>query len=509
MRLQSELNLENSESTTTKSYNRATFVKHAKSIPKVASSDNEFQRKKFRTKRVQINTRKKAKAPVDETLSTIKVPKYNYNPLSIAVVKKAIQTAIDTLPKNTDTPKENSEDSPIIESEDSQPSQRTNPREFLIEEDITMDENVESQPTRSQNSQLSAYKLLNTQNSLFLHSQLMKDCNRLAKPAMPIDISSASSISITPNTDNDTETGKNLNLNKEEINPPGSATTRLLPTCEVSLVRLSSTEQSPYHFVFNDQSYRLRESAPPQKKRKVNKPIEDSVASDGTASAQPTTYATLMTNLHKPPQKVVQCAAALLQTTIHQANTIESDLNLRMEQLLSNPCTISSNLSYRFLSHINIVEASNTLITNSAMERTYNTCKEFDIIKTLLKLQFNGNHHVTLTGESMQRKIELTISVKEWSAIQEILQIIHEFTHNAHSYNLQSSNNNQTTLHRALLYLFKTSSKFSNVDIEYRETNSDVVNILNSSFRYSNSRADLASGIDPFIIEGLKFFKHT
>lgn len=148
---------------------------------------------------------------------------------------------------------------------------------------------------------------------------------------------------------------------------------------------------------------------------------------------------------------------------------------------------------YEYLYFVNIDHVSTNKILVPDINCRHN--EELNI-ELSLRYQCNGQQRITISGDG-PRKI-LKLSTDQWISVHRILQVIGEFVRNMNCTDPPT----ESIFHRALYYLFKTSSTFSNVCINYNDGDLDMVRVLTNQYlrRYEN----LTDHVDRFVLSNMR-----
>lgn len=118
-------------------------------------------------------------------------------------------------------------------------------------------------------------------------------------------------------------------------------------------------------------------------------------------------------------------------------------------------------------------------------------------IETTLQHQCNANNRIVVQGDAL--KLIMKLTDKEWAAVKSILTTIGTFW-------FESSKSNDpmdgSLLHRAMYFLFKASSKVSNVHISYGDSDLETARVFCKP--NESSTENLTSTISPFVLAAMK-----
>lgn len=405
----------------------------------------------------------------DDTLSTIQPPKYNYEPLNIMYKKNTQKQTEPVECERNVTMEMPDEEEPIIEVDDTPPCIE-NPRDFLIEDcSIDGDSQISQTPP---NQVPSTVTILNTDNSIFLSTQLLNVDDKMSASEPPI--------STAPET--------------VETRCDDSSDDVIMNDSTVDLFEKRSLDR-PYI-----------EPAPPQKRRKI-------IAADDTS------VAITIDLLESLPDETTERANVISLTSQSHAmeqnsHTMEPNAVAVTEKTQINRPTgyewlemsVPNSINYTYLHYIDIENVSYRYnVDRLPSDVAYNICKQQESQCATLNFKFDGMHRIIIKGQCMKKLLKL--KYMEWRAVQAVLELIKQFTYNSRTKESSAS----SLLERALHHLFASTSKFSNVHIqrtEYdEEQNRDVCRILNTSYtlRPKVSAKRLRSTIDPYILEKINF----
>lgn len=170
--------------------------------------------------------------------------------------------------------------------------------------------------------------------------------------------------------------------------------------------------------------------------------------------------------------------------------------------------SIPNGTQYAFLNYIDIKEINSKIVLNGWDYKPsglpFEVRQRENKLKAVLRFSFNGFHEITLNGKSMKRILKL--NVKEWSAVQGILDTLGNEFQYSNSKRCQPTHAN--ILYDALYYLFKTQSTFTNAVIEYRDQQHNEVNAVSSKFAcipklVNDKPKDLSKAIDTFALHSM------
>lgn len=517
------------------------------SITTTTSNDGNIQTKnsqrtakKQKSKLTIVDSgRKSKKVRLDQT----QVPKFNYEPLqyvantvqkrqpmttdeqstvgatSIRINQNAEQSNARKKQANKEIP---ATDSPEINIEFSDtPPNVTNPLEYLIEEDTSSQQfdksNEDSSGTnRSTSDCLSnTKKLLNTQESVFLSSQLLSDLDQaenqksptsqfvskhaIAPSALKIVLNRIEdnvddeipatppnrNICILKNTDNIDETTIETPKFSNNANSPSSSSSKnkmSSPAQELLSLNTQRTLRSTTN-VQASQSMVINNISPNNNTNEVhfNNCLYD----------QSTDTDTISDSANKHFEQTNQAAfKQIIITGMPQHRPLPSLLPI---QLIKNSSQLTHN-RFEFLNYIDIKEVQIQLNLTSK-ERILNLCNASDGFQTKLNFNVSGHHRIILNGESTRKLLKL--SDIEWSAIQEILNYIRTFTYDSFS----NEPFEDSILHRCLYYFFKTASRFSTAIVERYDENGDNIYTYSSTLKLpKKKRTDVKNVIDPYVL---------
>lgn len=425
--------------------------------------------------------------PLEKTV----VPKFQYRSLEfVANQKRSIECLKSQTSKNNANVNTNSklmEKELIIEDDDDDdtpPTSGRNRREYSIEEDSSCDEN--SQPLS--NKAQSTTRLLNSQNSLFLNSQVIKACDKTYRTCDLSNIPERPPIKLFAEISKSRSNNSSL-----ESETSSDASVLIIGSKDTSLTETSSSSQAA-----NDNS--SMHVAPSLENTEDTRRTKDTFAietgslphaTNGNSSMQ---AAPLLENIEDA------------QRTKEHAKHLKAEKEAReksSKQIYINPIIFGSRFQHGFLNYIDIKEINYNLnLKRNTNNFPYTLCREFKDVKTSLRWHYNGFHEITLNGRSTRKVLKLKI--KEWSAVEGILQAIHEFTFSSKQLGPKEHN----LLYEVLYYLFKTVSRFTNVIIEYCEEDDNHVKIIDSlsnlNFETAETRRkDLSKAIDAYTLSSL------
>lgn len=390
---------------------------------------------------VPQNVKKKAKKDaLDKTI----VPRFQY--LSLDFVSATINRPASSAKKpKVAVEVNNNHEEPFIEcDEETPPSSEINQREFMIEDDSSCEDNSESSLAVKTRSTL---KLLNSQDSIFLNSQLGRACDK----SYHTFVSAASVVGLTSTPE-------------ETSSTPAVASQQLNKGNEIANLPIAAT----------------RTLSPPKKQENL----------DIQRLKQTQVLKVLVPSIEKPIREPTESAR---------------NENEKHETIWINPIIFSNSFQYSFLTYIDVKEISPKFdFTCHAAEASsaifpYEICHELKDIKVVLEFTCNGYHQIELHGRSVQKVLQLKI--KEWSAVESILRAIREFTfHPRQQYRQPMRRPQPNIFHDVLFYLFKTVSRFSHVLIEYREDCSNMVGVIDSVYELNRNtkRKNLSQAIDAY-----------
>lgn len=430
----------------------------------------KLPKENFKIKAHAKKTKQQKTKKGDDTLSTIQVPKYSYNALQIVSNKKSDE---QTTSGNEALQLESCDIETHIQ--ETPPINRTNPNEYQIDENSSTDD---SQVTPNKNPSTSVSRLLNSQISVFLSSQL-NICGSQCSDAQTGN-------SLTPADSEASSTPSDL-----VCSPITSQMMNAILKPELSAVQKVTSAKQNTDNLFNINED-VNECEPLPKKPKLS-----------TDNVQVAKEIVTSENLFRKAIELNHTKSLALNQPKRLAIAPNSPAFIvPMEQIMKTPNSISNNAFHTFLHYIDIENVSYRfkMFANAYQNRQANNYNELNDIKTILNYQCNGVNKITINGESTRKLLKL--SYKEWSAVQDLLKMIGEFSYNSKA----TEPPNATILHRVLYYLFKTASKFSNVLIEYREEDMESVRVINASYAINplKRNRDLSKVIDPLVLMHIK-----
>lgn len=414
-----------------------------------------YHRVKKRLRRT-ITANRLQKTPAinaNDTLSTIQPPKYNYNALQLVQKKQteqnAFQTNSDALPQ---------EEEPNIEFDDTPPFVDY-PREYLIE-DSSIDGGSQMSQAVS-NRVPNAASILNTDNSVFLSSQLLNEHNQQTE---------SEQFFTAPET-NETQCD---NLPDVNIMADGE---------------MISTENGSDDI----------ETAPPEKRRKFDDAHDENVqdvrfeANSLTTQADPLQTDARENGIPLASHQTQQIADAVAEQTSSARRT-------GFEWIPQVPTSIN----HTYLHYIDIENVSYRYeVDRLPSDVAYNICQQQEGLRTTINFKCDGLHRIEIKGECMQKLLKLKYT--EWRAVQAVLEMVKHFTYNSRAKEPKVS----SLLERSLHYLFASASKFSNVHIQRiqydEEQNRDVCRVLQTTYSLKPKPKRLLSTIDPYVLENMQY----
>lgn len=145
-----------------------------------------------------------------------------------------------------------------------------------------------------------------------------------------------------------------------------------------------------------------------------------------------------------------------------------------------------------FLHYVDITQVLSSL--KSIVTESGNRGYQLDI-KATLQHQCNGNNRIVVKGDALKYIMKLTD--KEWNAVQSTLSAIETFRFESKS----TEPADGSLLHRALYYLFKASSKISNVHIAYGDQDLETARVFYKPHHFNEN---ITSAISPYILSQMK-----
>ncbi|XP_055295613.1 uncharacterized protein LOC129565135 isoform X2 [Sitodiplosis mosellana] len=183
----------------------------------------------------------------------------------------------------------------------------------------------------------------------------------------------------------------------------------------------------------------------------------------------------------------VVSSSQINQTTITSASMVQP------EQAASLSIPGPSRLSLfhdqtEFLHYIDIQSVlssfKNVILPNGERSNQLN-------IETTLKHQCNGGNRIVVNGNAI--KLIMKMNDKEWDALCDILSALGDYYYDARG----EEPTNDTILHRAVHYLFKTAPKISTVHIAYGDQDLDTARVFNKP---NHSNENVTAAIDPYVL---------
>lgn len=290
-----------------------------------------------------------------------------------------------------------------------------------------------------------------------------------------------------PNENNAMEVDQNNDesIEIEDITQP------IISNAQESLIEefSSSEEHSPTkrrntsHLLSQDESLFLN----------INTQAAREAAIAANAANQPTNAAQITNQIMAAPSRPVQHVAKSKQSTVQNAiqQTPQSSTVTTMpppEVIYRNP----RGDRFEYLYFVNIVRISAKAILVPDIDDRHTDRMDMELN---LLYQCNGQKQITITGDGPRKVLKL--SVTQWHSVHRILQIIREFVRR-----MNSDRPTESILHRALYFLFKSTSPFSRVCIEYNDGDLDAVRVLTTNYirRYVN----LEECFDGFVLNNMQ-----
>lgn len=152
---------------------------------------------------------------------------------------------------------------------------------------------------------------------------------------------------------------------------------------------------------------------------------------------------------------------------------------------------------FEYLYYVNIENISARINLARDIDTSYDRMD----IEIGLRFQCNGQIHITINGEGPKKILRL--SEKQWTSVFHILFVIRQFIGRIDAID-SIDPPNESIFHRALYYLFKTTSTFTNVCIEYDDRDLHTVRVLNKP--YIRQTEDLTEFVDQFALTNMQNF---
>lgn len=388
----------------------------------------------------------------DDTLSTIQPPKYNYNALQLVPKKRIQQYAcqINTVALPQD-------EEPNIEFDDTPPCIE-NPREFLIE-DSSIDGGSQISQTVS-NRMPTAASILNTDNSLFLSSQLLNEQHQGTGSEQFF-------------TAPDTIETQCDNLPDVDIMADGEVI-----STEIDSIAIE----------------------PPEKRRKIDANVRDSNVQAAAFVSSSSTVQTVVLETENHENGIPMSSHTNQQVPVAVVAATPAAHSTGFEWISRVP----TSSYHTYLHYIDIENVSYRYeVDRLPSDVAYNICQQQEGLRTTINFKCDGLHRIEIKGECMRKLLKLKYT--EWRAVQAVLEMVKHFTYNSRAKEPKAS----SLLERSLHYLFASASKFSNVHIQRiqydEEQNRDVCRVLQTTYSLKPKPKRLQSTIDPYILENMHY----
>lgn len=217
-------------------------------------------------------------------------------------------------------------------------------------------------------------------------------------------------------------------------------------------------------------------------------------------NTQPTDNAPSNESLEPPEQPLLSVA----ETTVNNqndnikanANPIVSAPEVATEPIFRVPSTLSRlNIhdQIEFLHYVDIktIQSSLKNVITAANERV--SCLS---IEATLQHQCNANNRIVVRDEALKFIMKLTD--REWAAAKAILTKLRTFWFDS---NHTVEPMDGSVLHRTMYYLFKSTSKISNVHIAYGDSDLETVRVVCKPNVFTEN---ITSNIAPFALAAMK-----
>lgn len=152
---------------------------------------------------------------------------------------------------------------------------------------------------------------------------------------------------------------------------------------------------------------------------------------------------------------------------------------------------------FEYLYNVNVENISARINLARDVDTLYDQLE----IELGLRFQCNGQIHITINGQGPKKILRLTEN--QWSSVFHILNVIRQFVSRIDAIDSVDPPK-ESIFHRALYYLFKTTSTFTNVCIEYDDQDLHVVRILHKP--YIRQTEDLTECVDRFALRNMHNF---
>lgn len=205
-----------------------------------------------------------------------------------------------------------------------------------------------------------------------------------------------------------------------------------------------------------------------------------------------------------PPNQLIQIQPSQSITTTPETPNTDPNENANTNQVIHSTASsvsldrVPSTLSRldddrtEFLHYVDIktIKSSLKTVISAMGERV--PCLS---IETSLQHQCNGNNRIVVQGDALKSIMNLTD--KEWTAVKAILTTVGIFWFGSNDAEPLTG----SLLHRAMHYLFKATSKISNVHIAYGDSDLETARVI---YKPNVSTDNITSCISPFVLAAMK-----